>query len=377
VSLNLVQPGLEPIKFMSSADFGSPQDKNLLTVKYTRAQKASPDFTTVYEGIDQSVDITISTVIFRAAPEPVLTMYDFVMTTFVPKSDPPATDTVADEVSTMNASASGSLKSGSSEHIRVGVKLATVQSELLTSGSVYYLTAVFEVILVNNGTSLATLSLSTADVTVLLSSNTLRVTGRLGSLALSNDSRAEVALSQFKQIMSIEGDNFAEFRYQTFDPQDDHYAGIKSSVYLNAASVKLHFLEQPLHDIYLFLIKLAKLKGLYDAATTVAVQRASEIEKMQFEVSIKSPIVVFPSNPAQSKDVLVMRLGEIGARNSYDDVVNKIVASLRGIQLVSTIHYDDKPSILSIIDDIDITSDILQTSGIDRLTDTDYPDSQV
>jgi vacuolar protein sorting-associated protein 13A/C len=233
------------------------------------------------------------------------------------------------------------------------------------------------VILVNNGTSLATLSLSTADVTVLLSGNTLRVTGRLGSLALSNDSPTKVALPQFKQIMSIEGDNFAEFRYQTFDPQQDSYTGIKSSVYLNAASVKLHFLEQPLHDIYLFLNKLAKLKGLYDAATTVAVQRASEIEKMQFEVSIKSPIVVFPSNPAQSKDVLVMRLGEIGARNSYDSVVNKIVASLRGIQLVSTIYYDDKPSVLSIIDDIDITSDILQTGGIDRLTDTDYPDSQV
>jgi vacuolar protein sorting-associated protein 13A/C len=212
---------------------------------------------------------------------------------------------------------------------------------------------------------------------VLLRGNTLHITGRLGSLAFSNDSRADIALPQFKQIMCIEGNNFAEFRYQTFDPQEDNYAGIKSSVYLNAASVKFHFLEQPLHDIYLFFIKLAKLKGLYDAATTVAVQRASEIEKMQFEISIKSPIVVFPSDPARSKDVLVMRLGEIAARNSYDDVANKIVASLRGIQLVSTIHYDDKPSILSIIDDIDISSDILQTSGIDRQTDTDYPDSQV
>jgi vacuolar protein sorting-associated protein 13A/C len=129
---------------MSSADLASPQDKNLLTVKYTRAQKASPEFTTVYEGIDQSVYITISTVIFRAAPEPVLTMYDFVMTTFVPKSEPPATDTVADEVSTTDMSALSSPKSGSSEQIRVGVKLATVQSELLTSAvPVFYLTTVF------------------------------------------------------------------------------------------------------------------------------------------------------------------------------------------------------------------------------------------
>ena len=199
-----------------------------------------------------------------------------------------------------------------------------------------------------------------------------------GVLLLAMTHKPEVALPEFKQIMSIEGNNFADFQYQTFDPQEDNYSGIKSSVYLNTASVKLHFLEQPLHDIYLFFIELAKLKGLYDAATTVAVQRASEIEKMQFQVSIKSPIIVFfPSNAAQSKDVLIMRLGEISARNSYDAVVNKIVGSLRGIQLVSKIHYDDKPSVLKIIDDIDITSDILQTSGIDRAQDSDYPDSQV
>jgi vacuolar protein sorting-associated protein 13A/C len=116
---------------MSSAELDSPQDKNLLTVKYTRAQKVSPDFTTVYEGIDQSVDITISTVILRAAPEPVLTMYDFVMTTFVPKSEPPVIDAVVDQVSSTNTSSSSPQKSGSSEKIRVVVKLASVQSELL------------------------------------------------------------------------------------------------------------------------------------------------------------------------------------------------------------------------------------------------------
>jgi vacuolar protein sorting-associated protein 13A/C len=365
---------------MSTAELDSLQHKNLLTVKYKRAQKASPEFTTVYEGIDQSIDITISTVILRAAPEPVLTMYDFFMTTFVPKSAPAAIDAITNQVLSSNMTAPpGPQQSGSTEKIRVGVKLASVQSMRFSSAKlVEYLMAFhFQVILVNNDTKLATLSLSTADMNVLVRGNSLCITGRLGSLALSDDSQAEVALPEFKHIMSIEGNNFADFRYQTFDPQEDNYTGIKSSVYLQTASVKIHFLEQPLHDIYLFLTKLAKLKGLYDAATTVAVQRASEIERMQFEVSIKSPIVVFPSNPAQSKDVLVMRLGEIGARNSYDDVVNKIVASLRGIQLVSMIHYDDKPFVLKIIDDIDITSDILQTSDINRQTDTDYPDSQV
>lgn len=233
------------------------------------------------------------------------------------------------------------------------------------------------VILVNEDTSLATLSLSTANVAILLRGNTMSIVGRLGSLALSNDSPAPVAQPEFNEIMSIEGNNFAEFKYQTFDPSEDGYKGIKSAVSLSTASVKLYFLEQPLHDIYLFLIKLARLKGLYDAATTVAVQRASEIERMQFEITVKSPIVIFPSDTAKSKDVLVMRLGEISAHNTYDDTVNKIIASLRGIQLVSRIYHSDEPSVLKIIDDIDITSDIVQTSGINRGRDLDYPDTQV
>lgn len=122
----------------------------------------------------------------------------------------------------------------------------------------------------NAGARLATLSLSTAKTTVLLFSNTMNIHARLGSLSLSDDSDEKTIVPEFKQIMSIEGDNLAEFRYETFDPNDkENYKGIKSSVYLAAASVKLHYLEQPLHDIYLFLTKLAKLKGLYDAATQV------------------------------------------------------------------------------------------------------------
>ncbi len=63
-----------------------PTDEDLLIVKYTRVQQASPEFQPVYEGIDQNVDAKISTFLFRAAPEPVVTVYDFIMTTFVPQN---------------------------------------------------------------------------------------------------------------------------------------------------------------------------------------------------------------------------------------------------------------------------------------------------
>ena len=80
--MNIYQPGLPTIEFMSSADAVGQDD--LLIVRYKRCQPESPVFHTQFDGIDQSVDIKISTFIFRAAPEPVLAVYDFVMTTFVP-----------------------------------------------------------------------------------------------------------------------------------------------------------------------------------------------------------------------------------------------------------------------------------------------------
>lgn len=125
--MNLVQPGLEPIKFVSS-DSDSSQDKDLLSVVYTRVQKESPEFMTVHDSIDQSVDIKISTFIFRAAPEPVLSLYDFIITTFVPESGSTVNDRAVarvDEAGQIQANTS------SEGRIRVSLKLASVQGQLL------------------------------------------------------------------------------------------------------------------------------------------------------------------------------------------------------------------------------------------------------
>lgn len=233
-------------------------------------------------------------------------------------------------------------------------------------------------LLINEDVQIATLSLSTADVAILLRGSTMRVNARLGSLSLTDDSDTRTSLAEFKDILSIEGSNFADFQYQTFDPSDKAtYKGYNSSVYLSTGSLKVHYLENPLHNIYVFLLKLAEFKGLYDAATEAAVQRASEIERMQFNVIIKSPIIIFPSNPQESIDILTMHLGEFNASNSYDDVGGHIKAGVSGILLASTMYYDNKPSILKLIDDINIDAKITQYAGIDRSKELDRPDTQV
>jgi vacuolar protein sorting-associated protein 13A/C len=98
---------------------------------------------------------------------------------------------------------------------------------------------------------------------------------------------------------------------------------------------------------------------------------------MQFDVSVKSPIIVFPSDPARSPDRLTMRLGELSASNSFDGPSSTITAGLTGIQLTSDFKAADGASTLKIIDDINIFADIKQATGIDRSVDFNHPDSQV
>lgn len=229
----------------------------------------------------------------------------------------------------------------------------------------------------NDSEALATLNMSVADVTIIVRGPTLRVSGRLGDLNVTNNSERHIFVPELHQVLSIEGQNFADFVYQTFDPNGKDYDGIRSSIRLNAASLKLNYLEGPLHSIYLFLLKLARLKYLYDAATTAAVQTASEIERMQFTIAVKSPIVVFPLNPKQSSDGLTMRLGQIEAKNTFEGTTSKIIASLHGLKLDSLFHADGQGNTLKIIDDINVDTEITQITGVDRTKDSLRPDTQV
>ncbi|PPQ64275.1 hypothetical protein CVT24_008413 [Panaeolus cyanescens] len=355
VSMNLKQAKEDDdLKFVSTSEMDE-KDIQLLKIHYHRVQKDAPDFMTTHQSIDQNVVISMSTLVFRAAPEPVLALYDFIMSTFV---NSPAG---APQPSVTDIGNDSSLTSSPSEDvIRVAIKLEGVQ-----------------IALINDAVILSTLSLSTADVTIFVRPKTLRVLGRLGSLDLINQNNSDVILPEFNKLLSIEGKNFADFSYETFDPEKEQYDGIASAIHLNAASIKIHFVEQPLRDLYLFVSKLAKLKGLYDAATQVAVQRASEMDKMRFQVSIKTPIVIFPSHPTFSDDVLVLRLGQIDAQNFPELTATRTSATLHGIQLVSRLHQKGAEAILQMVDEIDISTDIIQTTGIEREYDKDFPDTQI
>lgn len=123
--MNVVQAGRDQIQLVSSGST-EPGNKDLMKISYKRVQKNSPEFITIYESTNQSVDVQLSTFIFHAAPEPVVSLYDFIMTTFVPQTPEQPTNktpiAVADE-------GGSSPPVRDTETIRVSVRLDSVQGQ--------------------------------------------------------------------------------------------------------------------------------------------------------------------------------------------------------------------------------------------------------
>jgi vacuolar protein sorting-associated protein 13A/C len=122
--MEVAEPGFEPVQLFSSAD-GSAE-KDLLRVDYTRVQSTSPEYLSKYEGYDQIISMDVSTVIFRVAPEPLLTFYDLLMTTFVPSSPSPGETPVAAQDSSAVAQPTPESSSRTGK-LRLLVKLASVE----------------------------------------------------------------------------------------------------------------------------------------------------------------------------------------------------------------------------------------------------------
>lgn len=233
-------------------------------------------------------------------------------------------------------------------------------------------------ILLDEANRIATLAFSKAHVGLFLANNTMRVDVQLGNLSLMDDSSLPTQLPEYKELITIEGSNLLDLTYETFDEQErSSPGGVDSAVTIRSGSVKVHFLEQPLHDLYGFLIKFARLKSLYDSATQAAVQRASEIQRMKFDVIVQSPIIIFPDHSLESDHLITMRLGEVSARNEYSQMFTKTSASLRGISLSSTASVARERITLSLVDAVDINTEIIQHLDNNKESGNPPPESEV
>lgn len=372
-------PSAEFKSIVSSGDADSEDHKDLVHVKIIKVKPQSPEFMPKYEGVETNIDVAISTINLVVTRKTLLTLLDFILITFANNDAQPADSSPKEIMDSENEEdavvASTPAPKADSGSIRIKVDLKSIR-----------------LILNNDGIRLATLSLNAADVGIFVMGKTLRIAAKLGDLSLLDDiNQGASSDSNLRKLITIQGDDLADFRYETFDPQSgDAYPGYDSSIYLRAGSIKLNFLEEPFRKIIDFLVKFGKMQAIFNAARQAAANQASQIQqnanRMKFDINIKTPIVVFPRvmiAGQPKRDLLTAYLGEIYAENKFvplDDskdaiIAMKLSAGIRNVRLTSDFHFsDDRAEELELIDKVDLG---FQITYAEHAEDVKRPDTEI
>lgn len=343
-------------QIVSSEGLNADDARDLLTVKYIKVDLESPEFESTYEGIATNLDVNLSTINLIVTRKTLLTLLDFVLTTF---TSPAETTSATDG---QNPAISGKLVEKE--------QVSPVQSRQTDKVRIRAQLKRIALILNNDGVKLATLSVNSGDVGMLLAGGTMQLKARLGSLSLIDDVNQDVPTSSpLRRIIAIEGDQLADLKYETYDQNGTDYPGYDTSVFLRTGSIKLNFLEESLREIMEFGVKFGKMQAVFNAARQAAANQASQVQqnasRMHFDIVVKTPIVEFPRAAAGDgpRDSVTAYLGEIYAFNKFVPVkesssglmVNKLSAGIRSIRLTSKFHYDGgEEEILEMIEKVDL-----------------------
>ncbi|TAQ85401.1 hypothetical protein B7494_g6292 [Chlorociboria aeruginascens] len=352
-------PSAEFKSIVSSGDLDSEDHKDLIHVKLVKVKQESPEFMPKYEGVEINIDVAISTINLVVTRKTLLTLLDFILITFTnndsPTPDAPNTGLIMDEMNEDTPELTPTSSDSSPGSVRIKVDLKSIR-----------------LILNNDGIRLATLSLNAADVGIFILGKSLRIGAKLGDLSLLDEINQGASTdSNLRKLITIQGDDLADFRYETFDPESkEAYPGYDSSIFLRAGSVKLNFLEEPFRKIIDFLVKFGKMQAIFNAARQAAANQASQIQqnagRIKFDINVKTPIVVFPRVMAAdepNRDLLTAYLGEIYAENRFlplDDskdapIAMKLSAGIRNVRLTSDFHFSgNRTEELELIDKVDL-----------------------
>jgi vacuolar protein sorting-associated protein 13A/C len=348
-------------QIVSSKGFNAEDDADLFNVKFVKVNSASPEFQSTYEGIATNLDVSVSTINVVVTRKTLLTLLDFVLLTFT------SPDTAQSEQDATKKIEQSNKQQGLQEveEKHQAVEKIRIKADLKS----------ISLVLNNDGFRLATLGLTTADVGVFLVGKTMQVQARIGSLSLLDDINLGASEdSPLRKLITIEGENFADFRYKTFDSSAKEYPGFDSEVFLRSGSVKVNFLEEPFRKIIDFAVKFGKMQAIFNAAREAAAEQASKVQenasRMHFDVVVKTPILVFPRVMVgdRPRDLLIAHLGEIYAHNKFArlkgakdaPIINKLWAGVRHIRLTSEFNFDEGQSEeLEMIEKVDLDFKIM------------------
>lgn len=323
-------------RILSSKGFNAEEDKDLFNLRFVRVNPDSPEFQSTYEGVAMNLDMSVSTINLVVTRKTLLTLLDFVLLTFTNPEQPSNQGQQSDLAIQDNTNVDQQPQQGGKIRIKADLKSIAL-------------------ILNNDGVRLATLSLNTADVGIFLVGRSMLIQSRIGSLTLIDDVNVGAPeSSDLRRLLTIEGDNFADFKYETFDPESENYPGHDSEVFLRSGSIKINFLEEPYRNIINFLVKFGKMQAIFNAARQAAANQANQLQenasRMRFDIVVMTPILVFPRvmKDDRPRDTITAHLGEIYAKNTFvplDDTmespaVNLISTGIRNIRLTSNFNFE-------------------------------------
>lgn len=339
--------------------------KDLVEFKFIMVNQNSPEYLTKYEAIDQTIDLTLSTLSLIVTRSSILTLYNFILTTFVPSENAaPLTAPTQKSVVTQDVA-----PTPDEEVKKDTTSKKTEPKNPLTLQVKVYLNSV-NLILNNDGIRLATGTLSHGDVSVMLRQNQITVSAKLGNFSLTDDLSKSTSTQSLRQLLTIEGDELADFKFETYNPYKIDYPGYDQLIYLRIGSARFTFLEGPVRQLVAYATKFAEMKALYDRASEAAMNSAAQLQgavmKLHFDILVKTPVVIFPGQK-NNKDVVIANLGEISAFNEFvlgnpelgDEEVNQMKAAIRQIRVMSKFSFPDLPQQeLPIVDNVDMEFDI-------------------
>lgn len=348
-------------RIVSSLNNTEEQSAPLFKVNYIKVKPESPEFATIHKSIETHVDVKISTINVVVTRKTILTLLDFVMTTF---TNPEANNQNQNKITDSDSSdgSEDGQQQNSGEKIQVDITLESIK-----------------IILNHDGIRLATLNLTSADVGVFVLPTTLKVSSRIADFTLIDDiNQGAAGDSSLRQLVSVQGNELAEFRYETFDPTDEkNFPGYNSSVYLRSGSIKVNFIEEPFRKIIDFAVKFGKMQALFNAARQAALNQANQIQEradqMHFDILISTPIVVFHrSTPTagREKDIMTAYLGELYAKNEFVKINiggnsisgNNIKTGMRRTRITSEFHYGPQDvEELELLNKLDLGASIMYT----------------
>jgi vacuolar protein sorting-associated protein 13A/C len=95
-----------------------------------------------------------------------------------------------------------------------------------------------------DGTHLATASFDDGLISVMMQLDTMTVHGKLGNILVVDHMIRSPPSDIFRNFMSMEGGQAADFTYETFSKASENYPGYDSYLTLRAPSLKLTHLEE-------------------------------------------------------------------------------------------------------------------------------------